>query len=141
MFYQGQVLSNQMSTQDRGMRDHIHRTVTLDVGNASTVELQCEQSALRACQEDLVENMDIDEELLDECVTSGILTQSEKDIILNDQNRIGKAKRLLIKVDQYGRDGPKILSKALQKSGEGNKILGKQLSDALHRDDSAPSVM
>ena len=141
MFHQGRVISNQMQTQDTELRGHIRRVAALDVGNVANMELQLQHSALRACQEDLVENLDTDEELLDECVTSGMLTQSDKDNILDDQDRKGQAKRLLIKVNEYGNEGPLILSEALQKSGERNQILGRQLSDALCRDDRAPSVI
>ena len=117
-----------LSTQDWELSGCISKKVDL------------QHSALRACQEGLVKNMKTNEKLLDGCASLGILGESDISDFLDDQNLFGRANRLLKKVKDYGNNGPQKLSEALQMSGDGNKILGEQLSRELCRINCHSSV-
>ena len=124
-------LSNQVFAQGQVMAHHVHQTVALQSGDASSLPLNLQHPALRALKDELVQGMNVNAELLMCCISSGLLTEIDKISILNDNNPLGRAKRLLLKVDSQGYGGPDNLVTALRQCGGSNKRLADTLNDTL----------
>ena len=131
-------LSNQMFAQGQAMAHHIHRTVALEYGNASSLPLHLQHPALRACQDELEQNLDTSDEFLMHCISLELLTQADMNTIHSDNSFIGRAKRVLIKVDEQGYGGPEKLVIALWESSHANHILAELLAEKLRQCYAAP---
>ena len=127
-----------MFAQGQAMAHHIWRTVALECGNAASLPLHLQHPALRACQYELEQNMDTNDELLMHCVSLELFTQADKNDILNDNNPIGRAKRVLVKVNEQGYGGPEKLVIALLQSSHVNHILAELLAEKLRQCYTAP---
>ena len=124
------ALSNQMFIQGREMAYHINEIVALQ-GNASTLPLRLQHPALRACQNELVEYLVINDEFLAHCVQFELLSHAEMVTLQNDRNPISRAKKLLFKVNQLGYGGPETLVMVLRQSGDAANALADLLQQKI----------
>ena len=133
------TLSNQVFAQGRAMAHHIWRTVALESGNAASLPLHLQHPALMACQNELEQNLDTSDEFLMHCISLELLTHADVNTIRNDNNPIGRAKRVLVKVDEQGYGGPEKLVMALWQSSDVNHILAELLAEKLRQCYAAPN--